>query len=91
MTSFSYGIFRISYNIIIRMVFLSTVIFYESTYLNHLHLLVSISFPYKNNNIMLELFVKSFRNSSFFLRWLEDTPYFCFGGGLELFLLYECL
>ena len=58
MTSFSYGIFCISDTIIIRMVFL--IIFYGNTYLNHLHLLVSISFSYENNNNMLELFVKLF-------------------------------
>ena len=80
---FSYGIFRISYTIIIHIVFLRIVIFYESTYLNHLHLPVSISFSYKNNNIMLELFVKLFGNQSVFLWWLEDTPYFWFGGGLD--------
>ena len=83
MTSFPYGIFCINYTIIIHMVFLSTAIFDENTYLNHLHLLVSISFSYKNNNNMLELFVKLFGNQSVFLWWLEETPYFWFGGRLE--------
>ena len=87
MTSFSYGSFCISYTIIIRMVFLSTFILDESTYLNHIHLLVSIYFSYKNNNSILELFVKLFGNQSVFLWWLEDTPYFWFGGRLELSLL----
>ena len=66
MTRFSYGIFRISYTIIICMVSLSTVIFYENAYLNHLHLLVHIYFSYENNNSMLELFVKLFGNQSLF-------------------------
>ena len=91
MTSFSDGIFCISYTIIICMISLSTVIFYGNTYLYHIHLLVSISFSYKNNNNMLELFVKLFGNQSVFLWWLEDTPYFWFGGRLELSLVFYYL
>ena len=86
MTGFSYGIFPISYTIIIHMVFLRNVIFDECTYLNHLHLLVSVSFSYENDNNIWELFVKLFGYQYVFLWWLEDTPYFWFGGRLELSL-----
>ena len=79
MTSFSYGIFQISYTIIIHIVFLRIVIFYESTYLNHLHLLVSIPFPYKNNNNMLELFVNYSEINQFFFDGLRTRHIFGLG------------
>ena len=68
MTGFSYGIFPIYYTIIIHMIFQITVIFYdECTYPIHLHLPVSISFSYENDDNILELFVKLFENQSVFI------------------------
>ena len=87
MPSFFYGILSIIL-LSLYMVFLSTVIFYKYTYLNHFPLLVYFSFLYKTITSYSHFLLSEINYSS---PLHEDMPYLWFGGGLGIFGTNFCL